>query len=174
MHNAAALAIFRAIHFVSGVFWVGTTLFLAAFLVPALRASGPAAGPVMEHVVESRRLPLYMMAAALLIIISGGALMWFDAAGSSGAWMRSGPGQTFSLGAALAIVGAVIGGAVNAPAGRRLGAIVAGARARGSAPDAGELVEIQRLQARLARATAWVAVLLVLATIAMAVARYVP
>ncbi len=174
MHTAAAIATLRVVHIVSGVFWVGATLFLAGFLVPALRASGPAAGPVMEHVVESRRLPLYMMGAALLIIISGGALMWLDAAGSAGAWMRSGTGQTFSLGAALAIVGAIIGGAVNTPVGRRLGAIVAGARARGGAPDADELAEIQRLQGRLARATTWVAVLLVLATIAMAVARYVP
>ena len=174
MHSAAALAVLRAVHIVSGVFWVGATMFLAGFLVPAVRASGPAAGPVMQHVVESRRLPLYMLTATLLVIISGGVQMWLDAAGSSGAWMRSGPGQTFSLGAALAIVGGIIGAAVNAPAGRRLGAIIAGARARGGPPSADELAEIQRLQGRLARATGWAAVLLVLATIAMAVARYVP
>jgi uncharacterized membrane protein len=172
MHDPAAYIVLRIIHIVSGVFWVGTTLFLAGFLVPAVRASGPAAGPIMEQLGQVRRLPLYMMAAAILVVVSGGVLMWLDAAAAPGVWMRSWPGRIFSLGGALAIVGGVVGSAVNSPAGRRLGAIVAGARARGGPPNADELAEMTRLQARLATATNWVAVLLVLATVAMAMARY--
>jgi uncharacterized membrane protein len=173
MHDATTFAVLRLIHIVTGVFWVGTTVFLAGFLLPSMRAIGPAGGSVMEQLAQVRRLPLYMMAATVLAILSGAVLFWLDASAAPGAWNRSGVGQTFGLGGVAALIAAILGMAVNSPTGRRLGALAAAARARGGPPSADELAEMQRLQLRLTKATRWVALLLLVATAAMAVARYV-
>jgi len=172
MNSPTTIALFRLVHIVAGVFWVGGVLFLAGFLLPTLRAVGPPGGAVVAQLSQVRRMPLYLMGATILTILSGIGLYWRDSAG--GAWSRSGPGFVFGLGGVLGILGAGIGMAVNSPAGKRLGALGAAAQARGGPPSPDELAEIQRLQARLAGSSRWVAVLLLLATAAMAVARYVP
>jgi uncharacterized membrane protein len=174
MSEATLMAVLRIIHIVAGVFWVGSVIFVASILLPTLQAVGPSAGPVMEHLVQVRRLSVRLMIAMTLVILSGIALYWKDSAGFQSAWMRSGPGTVFGLGAVLGIAGAVLGMATSAPTGRRLAAMTATIKARGGPPTAEELAEIQRLQARMRGAGRLVAVLLVLATVAMAVARYVP
>ena len=68
----------------------------------------------------------------------------------------------------------VVGMAVTAPTGRKLGTLGAAMAAAGRPPTPDELATMQSLQRRLATAAALVAVLVVLATVAMAVARYVP
>ena len=88
--------------------------------------------------------------------------------------MRSGTGQTFSIGGGLAIVAFIVGMAVNLPASKRLGAIGAAVAARGGPPTPEEASELQRLQARMGIASHIVALLLILTTAAMALARYVP
>jgi hypothetical protein len=59
------------------------------------------------------------------------------------------------------------------PAARRIGSITSRVQA-GSSPSPEDLADLRRLQTRLARASNTAAVLLVLALMAMAVARYVP
>ncbi len=166
--------VYRLIHILAGAFWVGAALFTAFFLMPSLRAVGPAAGPVMEQIGQVRRLPLYMMGAIILTILSGIALYWRDSAGFSGAWMRTGPGIVFSTGALLGIVVAVLGMVIISPATRRLGMLAASMRTGGGPPAPEAVAEMQSLQARTATLTRFASLLLVLATAAMAVARYVP
>jgi hypothetical protein len=64
--------------------------------------------------------------------------------------------------------------AVNAPTANKIGAINQAAAKRGGPPTPEEAALLARLQARLGVVTQIVAFLLVLATAAMAVARYVP
>jgi hypothetical protein len=78
------------------------------------------------------------------------------------------------LGAVLAFIATLIGMVVNAPAARRMGAITRRALAGGGPPSAEDQLELRRLQTRLTNASNVAAVLLVLALLAMAVARYVP
>jgi uncharacterized membrane protein len=174
MSEATLMAVLRIIHIVAGVFWVGSAIFLAGILLPTLQAVGPSAGPVMEHLVQVRRLPVRLMIAMALVILSGIALYWKDSAGFQSAWMHSGPGIVFGLGAVLGIASGVVGMAISSPAGRRLTALTAAVKARGGPPIPEELAELQRLQTRMRGASRLVAGLLVLATAAMAVARYVP
>jgi hypothetical protein len=161
----------RVFHIVGGVFWVGVAIFVAAFLGPALRAAGPAGGAVMGPL--ARRLPLAMMIAMSLTLIAGFLLYWADARTGGSAWLGSGPGRTFGLGGVLALAGGVVGMVVSAPAGRKLGTLGAALAAAGRPPTPEELGTMQALQRRLASAATVVAVLLGLATVAMAVARYV-
>ncbi len=92
MHTATQYAFLRLIHILAGVLWVGATVFIAVFLMPSLRAVGPAAGPVMEQVARVRRLPIWMMSATILTILSGLTLYGLDSAGFHSAWMHSAPG----------------------------------------------------------------------------------
>ena len=163
----------RVAHIVGGVFWVGSVLFLAGFLLPGLRAAGPSAGPVMQQLVQVRRLPLWLMGAAIVTVLSGIALYWHDSAGFTSDWLASGQARVFGMGGVLALIAVVLGMAVNSPAGKQLGALMDRLQAAGRPPTPEELAAMQALQRKLSRATTWAAVLLVLATTAMAVARYV-
>jgi hypothetical protein len=129
----------------------------------------------MRQMVQGRKLPLWMMAAALVTLLSGFGLYWVDSAGfTSSEWLGSGPGRTFGLGGILALAGGLLGTAVNAPTAKRMGQLAATIQAAGRQPTPDEAAQIEGLQQRLNRTTFWVAILLLLAALAMAVARYVP
>ena len=148
-----------------GVFWVGAVLFIAAFLVPSVRAAGPAGGAIMRQLVEVRKLPLWLMGASVLTILSGIGLYWVDSAGFQSAWLGSGPGRTFGLGGVLALAAAVLGMAVNAPTARRTGsggrehsgrasaAHARGGRADRAAADSAQPGDARRRGAPVARHT---------------------
>ena len=163
----------RLVHVLAGVFWVGSAIFMAAFIAPTVRAIGPAGGQVMQHLAQVRKVPVYMMTSMALTLLSGLALYWRASGGFSNAWPGSGPGMTFGVGAVFAILAATLGLTVGMPTAKRLGAL-GGTIAKGGAPPSSEqMAEMQRLQGRMSAVSALGAVLLVLATAAMAVARYV-
>jgi hypothetical protein len=173
MENLSAVTLFRLVHVVAGVFWAGTVLFLAGFLVPTLRAIGPVGAPVMQQLAGPRRLPVYLMGSAILTVLSGVALYWRDSDGFRSSWLGSGAGITFGLGGALAIVAMVLGIAINIPTARRMGALGEAIRAGGKPATTEQAATLQQLQSRLEGGGKVVAVLVGLATIAMAIARYV-
>jgi hypothetical protein len=170
----AGFILLRLIHIVIGVAWAGSVIFVAMFLLPAIKATGPNGGTVMSYLTQVKRLPAYMMGGVILTILSGIALYWNDSDGFSTQWMASGPGRTFAFGGAMGIIVAILGGAVNAPTARRMGELGAEIKAAGGPPTEVQVAEIQRLQGRLTKAMRAAAALLTLALIAMAVARYVP
>ncbi len=168
------LFLLRVLHIGVGAFWVGTVVFVAVFLAPTLRAVGPGAAPVMGHLVQVRRLPIVLLTSAWVTLLSGAALAWHDAGPLGFRWFSVGPGRVFGLGAVLAFIATLIGMAFNVPTARRIGAITGRAQAAGGPPSAEDQLELGRLHARMAKASNVAAVLLVLALMAMAVARYVP
>lgn len=163
----------RLIHILAGVFWAGTAMFTAVFLIPSVRALGPAGGPVMQQIAEKRKLPMYFMIAGLLTILSGFGLYWIASSGFANGFMRSGPGMTLGTGAVFAVLAMLVGIFVASPTAKRAGALGA-AMASAGKPTPDQVAEMQRLQARMGKASALGASLLVLAAAAMAVARYVP
>jgi hypothetical protein len=163
----------RLVHILGGVFWVGSAVFMAAFLAPTVRAIGPAGGQVMQQLAQVRKLPIYMMSAMALTLLSGITLYWRASGGFTNTWPSSGAGITYGIGGVLALLGATIGVTVSMPSARRLGVIAATAAKSGGPPSSDQMAEIQRLQGRMTTASQYVAVLLMLATAAMAVARYV-
>ena len=173
MMSTPVVMLLRLIHVVIGIMWVGTAVFLATFLVPAIRGAGPAGGAVMEQ-LQNRKLSVWIMVAAFLTILSGLGLYAHDSAGFTSAWLGSGPGRTYGLGAVLAILTLVIGMSVNAPTAAKMAKLGAAMKSAGGRPSPEQLAEMQQLQARMGKAAVAAAVLLVLAASAMAVARYVP
>ena len=164
--------VLRLVHILSGAFWYGSVMFIFRFLMPSIRAVGPAGGPVMAQ-LNQRKLSIALMGAGILNVGSGIWLMLIVSGGTPGPWMQSGMGRTLGTGAALTIVALLLGMIVVAPATRRMGAIAGGIAKRGGPPSPEEMAEMGRLQQRNGVGTAIIATLLTLTVIAMAVARYV-
>jgi uncharacterized membrane protein len=173
MSSTVVVLLLRLFHIGSGVFWVGGILLFARFLFPAAKALGPAAGPVMDHLNRVLKLPDALAGAGFVNILTGLLLYWRDSGEFQGAWMRTGTGMTFGTGGLLAIAALVVGLSVNRPTAMQLGALAGAIQAKGGPPSPEQAAEMQRLQTRLGMALRVVAILLVLATAAMALARYV-
>lgn len=167
------LILLRLIHILFGVFWAGTAIFNAVFLLPAVRALGPAGGPVMQEIAGKRKLPVYFFVAGLLTVLSGFGLYWHDSHGFTNGFVRSAGGMTFGIGALLALIAVLLGVFVVTPAAIRAGKLGAEMAAGGKPPTPEQAAEMQRLQATLGKMAALAAILLTITTIAMAVARYV-
>lgn len=174
MNDYSLILALRLIHIVSGVFWVGSIIFLTWFLTPAARATGLAGTTVMQQLLGAQRMAAYLVTAMLLTVLSGLMLYRHDSVSFGSGWMHTGSGMTFSTGALLAIIGAAIGVFVNMPLGKRIGSLGASIQAGGRPPTAEQAAAMSALQARLGTFSYIAAALLVLATVAMAVARYIP
>ena len=169
------MAVLRLVHILAGIFWVGATLFLAAFLLPAARDVGPSAGALMSQLMERRRLQFWINVAMTLAILAGFALYAIDSRLSGGGFGRSATGITLAIGALLAIAAAGVGGAIGKPTGRKLGEIarrLQEAQRAGGPPPADLVAEAQPLQRKMASALTIMSWLLVLSATTMAIARY--
>ncbi len=174
MTAGIAMLVLRLLHILAGAAWVGMALFVGGFLIPALRAIGPAGGPVMQQIGQVRRLPAWIMTVALLTVASGFGLYWRDSVGfSSAEWLGSGMGRTMGAGGIVALIAMIYGMTVVSPMGKRMAALADAMQQAGGPPPADRVAEMQRLQARMGKASVVVGVVLVLATSLMAVARYV-
>ena len=170
MDGNTSTILFRLIHILAGIFWVGSVFVIAGFLMPTARETGREGGRFMQHLAQRRRLPMFLSIAGLLTVLSGFVLYGRLVSSTHGQWASTRPGIVYGLGALAAIVGGITGSAISGSAARRLGAI--GATAGTAGPSAEQQAEMGRLQARMALGSRITAGLLAVAAGAMAVARY--
>lgn len=169
------MALMRLVHILAGIFWVGATLFLAGFLIPAIRAVGPSSGPLMTQLMQQRHLQRWINISMSLTILAGLVLFALDSRAGGRGFGRSAMGITLSIGALLAIIAAGVDGAMGRPTARKLGAItqrMQETQRGGGAPAADLVAQTAPLQAKLARTLTIMAWLLLLSATTMAVARY--
>ena len=164
----------RLLHVVAGTFWSGSAILLAGFLLPAVRDAGTAGAPVMRQLTAVRKLPQILLATAAVAIASGAYLYWVVSGALQASWLYSWSGSVYTLGALAALMAFIVGIAINIPSANRMGALMAKVHAGGAPPTTEQSKTLSRLALRLAHGNRAVAVLLVAATAAMAVARYVP
>lgn len=74
------ILVLRLVHVLGGVFWLGSGLFTAFFLMPALATAGPAAGPLMGALQRRKLftvLPIVDLASAVAVatVVLAGAGM---------------------------------------------------------------------------------------------------
>lgn len=166
------LLVARLLHVLLGVFWAGTMIFNALFLVPAMGEAGPDAAKVMAG-IQRRRFMDVMPLVALVTILSGLWLLWMTSGGFNAGWMRSPTGMAYSWGALFALVAFGIGVGILRPAMMRIGRITAqAAQAADPAQRESLLAPVPALRRRSMLAGRAVAVLLALATALMGIARY--
>ena len=162
----------RLVHVLAGATWVGMATFAGLYLTPAIQEVGPDGGKVMGA-LQRRGIMVVMPLLAIGTLISGFWLYWRDSMGLEPGWAGSATGMAFGTGGLLALAAWVVGMAVLRPSMMRAGALAQGMS--GSLPEAERVSrgeEIARLRRRSAAAGRIVAVLLILATGLMAVARY--
>ncbi len=158
----------RIIHIVGGIFWVGGTLTMAFFIGPTVGATAEAGQKFVGHLMNNLKFSNRMSAAAGLTLLAGATLYWIDSQGLSSAWMNSGAGRGFGIGAAFAIVGFVFGILI----GRTTKAMAdLGAKMQGK-PSPDQLTQMQAIRKQQATYSMISAVSLILAVTFMAVARY--
>jgi uncharacterized membrane protein len=160
----------RLLHILGGVFWVGTMILLAAFLLPTARATGREGGRFLQYLMRQQRLQLYLAVAMLATVLSGIIMYGRMAAATHGAWAGSRPGIAYGFGAIAAILAAAIGGSIGSSAGRKLLAVGQAIGAGGPTPE--QQAELGRLQDRMALGARLAASLLIVAAGAMAIGRY--
>lgn len=162
----------RLVHIVAGAVWVGMAVFVGFFLGPTMQEVGPDGGKVMLA-LQRRGLMTLLPVLALGTLLSGLWLYWRASLGFQPAYLASPTGVTFALGGLAALLGYGLGIGVMRPATLRAAALARGLEgSAGGADHQATLAEIGRLRGRAGRAGRAVAALLLLATAAMAVARY--
>ena len=172
MSDGAIMIVLRVIHIIAGVFWAGAVMIMAWFVLPTAQALGPPGGAFMQRLMFGQRLRVFVGVAMGLTILSGLAMYTWIAMETDGAWARSRMGVTLGVGAVAAIIAGGIGGAVIGRVGEKMAALGAKIQVSGNPPTDAEKEELASYQRRMRRAFRIIAVLLVIAIITMAGARY--
>ena len=158
----------RIIHIVGGIFWVGGTLMMAFFIAPTVGATAEAGQKFIGHLMGNLKFSNRMAAAAGMTILAGFFLYWIDSDGFTSAWVSSGAGRGFGIGAAFALIGFVFGLLVGRTS-KSMAQL--GAQFQGK-PSSKQMSQMQSLGKRQASYANTSAALLIIATVFMAIARY--
>src|SRR5215208_5349272 len=140
----AELLILRFIHILSAIAWLGSGIFTAFFLIPAVSTSPTTMMEVLAG-LRRRRFFAIMPIVATLTILSGLRLLWIDSAGFASSYFVSATGKAFSWGGLAAIVAYIVSYGVAFPLNRKL------AKVGGQAKDATSGLERDRLSSELNR-----------------------
>jgi uncharacterized membrane protein len=166
------MIVLRVIHIFSGVFWAGSVFFMLGFLAPTVDALGPDGGKFMQRLIGGTRLSTALASAAGLTALSGLIMYGIDFGSNLGAAISTGPGIVLTIGGLAGLVAAVIGGMVTGRTGARMIALGNEIQAAGGQPNPAQLDELKVLRERQANGLQWTAILLVIALLCMATARY--
>ena len=158
----------RIIHIVAGIFWVGGVLMMTFFIGPTIGATAEAGQKFVGHLMNNLKFSNRMAAAGGLTILAGFILYWIDSDGFTSAWMTSGAGRGFGIGAAFALIGFVFGILIGrtTKAMAQLGAQIQGR------PSAEQMTQLNALRKQQTTYSNLSAVALILSVIFMAIARY--
>lgn len=99
----------RLIHVVGGAFWIGSALFTAFFLMPALKGAGPAVVGQVFAQMAKRRVMTVMPIVAVVTVLSGLRLMMIVSENFSGAYFATSSGRAFATSGALALLAFLLG-----------------------------------------------------------------
>jgi hypothetical protein len=167
-----AILFLRILHIVAGVLWAGAAIVYVMYVKPSVQLIGPAGPVFMQAYIGRRKYPLFMQVNSTLCMLAGVILFWYASGGLSASWLASGPGIGFTIGSVAGLLSFVLGAAFIGPRGGRIGKLGAAIAAAGGPPSAAQAQEMHRLEVELARLEQVEFVLLVIALLTMATARY--
>ena len=162
----------RIVHIGAAVFWAGSAFFFFLFVEPTARALGPDAGKFMHHVVAQRRIVSRVVGASTLTVLAGALLYWRDSAGLTASWITSPAGLAFTLGGLTGLVAWLDGVVGIGPSVTNLDRLATSIATVGRPPSNEQLSALDALQVRLRRLGQLDVVMLSIAIVAMAAARY--
>jgi len=167
------LFILRVLHIVAGVFWAGGIFMLAMFIMPSINSSMPEGGKVMQRMMAAYKFPLYMTTAGSLTALSG-ILMYINLSlGFSMEWIGSAHGLCLTIGGLSAIIAFLLGLFVNKPRADKIGRIGKAVMQAGGKPTESQMAEMTALRMGITSMTKTMAVLVLIAVLGMAMAKYI-
>jgi len=123
--------------------------------------------------LQKRRIFTAQQIAAALVVLSGLRLLMIDSAGFSGSYFATGPGRTFAVAGAFAILAGIFNFGVARPTMERAVAVGAALAAPADPSEKARLTQqLDRLRKRAATAGMLAVTSGILAASGMAVARY--
>lgn len=162
--NIYVVWLLRIIHIVAGVFWVGGTLIMTFFVAPTIGATGEAGQKFIAHLMNNLKFSNRMATASGSTILAG--ILLYARGGT--AFFESRFALGLGIGAVFALVGFVFGMLI----GRTIKAMAQlGSQMQGK-PSPDQLAQMQTLQKRQATVSMISTVSVLLATVFMAIARY--
>jgi hypothetical protein len=164
--------ILRVFHIAAGIFWVGAAFVFFLFIQPSAKELGPEGQRFMGHLGTRKKLPAIILVSAILTVLAGILLYIRVSDGFSPGWITSGPGVGFTIGGVAAIITVLLGLTVTKPAADRMGTLGQEIATSGGQPTPEQVAEMQQLQGRLMLIGRVSMVLLVIAVVTMATARY--
>lgn len=161
----------RIIHIGSAILWAGGSVFIERFVQPTADELGPRAEPFMTGMIR-RRMAVYFPLVSGLTVVAGGILYWIDSGGDPLAYLTGGgQGTVFGLGGIAGLLAFIVGTVGVGPNAMKLGKAGEAMARSGPTPELEAVAAAAR--ANLHRAGQIGLVLLVLAILFMASARYV-
>jgi uncharacterized membrane protein len=172
--SAWFMVIFRIVHILAGVAWVGSVFLLVMYIQPSAAAIAPAGAPFMAELLGKRRLVQSIIGMGVVTVVAGLFLYWRDwhTFPSFGDWIGSNFGATLTVGALAALAALSIGIFATRPNVNRLLALMRQGAASDGPPPPEVVAQIGAIQARLRVLARVSLVLLVIAVLAMSTARY--
>lgn len=163
----AYLSIIRFIHIFAAIFWMGTTLFIVAFMEPTIQALGPDGSKFMQKLLGGTRFSLAIAAAAWTTVIAGMLLYWpftgFTPAVMFGARLP------LTIGAVAGILAGFVGAGMQGRASGQLTVLGKKMAAQDGPPSPEQLARVGALQATIQRGSRLSAFLMVIAVIGMVI-----
>ena len=162
----------RLAHVVAGAAWVGGAFVMILLVTRTARLRGADGDLFMSTLLTEGKAARYFELAAVTTVVAGALLYWRASDGLQLAWITSPTGLAFSVGALAAIISLAWGGLMVGPAGKRAKAIQDEIAASGGASSASQRSELDGIKAKLGRFAMVDLVLLGVAVVMMATARY--
>ena len=164
---------FRIVHILLGAAWLGTAVFNAFFLMPAIQDVGPDGGKVAVALMRRHMVP-YIASISGLTVVTGLYLYWRFTGGFDPALSGSMGARVFGAGGVLGIVAAVLATSGVTRSMKQAMKLMAQAGSTAVASERGALVErAAALRQRARKFATIVAVLLIVTIMLMAVGHYV-
>lgn len=166
----------RITHVLLGVFWAGTVFFSVQYLVPSMRAAGPGALAVLQGMKQRGYFTALPIIAGLTLLSGFSLYMERMMAGGreyAAVWRATGEAMAYNVGAVAGVLAFIIGMIWMRPS--TLAMIRLGEQLKAAAPGAEREAleaEMGRVRARSWKALQGAAAALLVAVLAMAVARY--
>lgn len=170
--NPILLIFLRLVHVLAGSLWIGAAIFYLFFIKPSVKAIGPAGPQFMQNLAGRQKYPAFMMTTSLLTVLAGGALYLYASGGFNLAWMKSGTGVGFTIGALAALAAFFVGSLGIGPTSARMGALGQQISQSGQGPTLEQVTVMRALEKKLVLAEQIDFVMLTISMLAMATARY--
>jgi hypothetical protein len=162
----------RALHVGGGVLWAGGTFVFAGFVERTASQAGPEGGRFIQRLAGSG-YSAAMTIAGVLTVAAGIWLFWLDSGGFQLEFMGSRFGVVLSVGGLCGLLAAVVGLGVQGRNAARMQAISRVVQGQAGGPTPEQQAQLQAIQGKLRTGGRVTALLLAVAVLCMAVARYV-